>query len=137
MSGEGFPVAMNRDTAEGSSTWVCGYINLVDGPGSEDKIYDFINTWLAPASAQKFVTSRGYGHSNLSGIKARRLRLWPVQVLTTWTPIVTTRCNNLLCHMACVRKWLWNLKKLRLASRTGSVIGGAAYLLLLLRFQQH
>jgi len=70
LRAEGFPVAMNRDTAEGSSTWVCGYVNLVDGPGSEDKMYDFINARLAPASAQAFVTSRGYGHSNLLAMRS-------------------------------------------------------------------
>ena len=33
MSAEGYPIAMKRDTAEGSSSWVCGYVNLANGPG--------------------------------------------------------------------------------------------------------
>ena len=70
MRAEGFSVALNRNTREGSSTWNCGYVNLKDGPGAEDKMYDFINAWLSPGSAQAFVTSRGYGHSNLAAMKA-------------------------------------------------------------------
>lgn len=64
MQAEGHPVAMNRDAAEGSSTWVCGYVNLADGEGSEDKAYDFINAWLEPRTADYIVSAWGYGHSN-------------------------------------------------------------------------
>lgn len=64
MSYEGHPIAMKRDTDEGSSSWVCGYSRLADAPGSEDKFYDFINAWLEPVSAEYIVNSWGYGHSN-------------------------------------------------------------------------
>ncbi len=61
---EDVPVAMNRDTSEGSSTWVCGYVLLKDGNGSRDKAYDFIDAWLEDSSAEYLVTEWGYGHSN-------------------------------------------------------------------------
>jgi len=64
MSYEGHPIAMKRDTDEGSSSWVCGYSKLADAPGSEDKFYDFINAWLEPATVEYIVNSWGYGHSN-------------------------------------------------------------------------
>ncbi|MCL5778281.1 extracellular solute-binding protein [Limibaculum sp. FT325] len=70
MQAEGQPVAMNRDTAEGSSTWVCGYVDLKDGQGSEAKAYDFINAWLEHRTAEYIVTAWGYGHSNEAGMKA-------------------------------------------------------------------
>ena len=70
MQGEGHPVEMNLKTKEGSSTWVCGYVNMVDGPGSEDKMYYFINAWLEPRSAEYIVTEWGYGHSNLKAMLA-------------------------------------------------------------------
>ena len=64
MSYEGHPIAMKRDTDEGSSSWVCGYARLADAPGSEEKFYDFINAWLEPGTADYIVNSWGYGHSN-------------------------------------------------------------------------
>ncbi|WP_433990204.1 Spermidine/putrescine-binding periplasmic protein (plasmid) [Pseudoseohaeicola sp. NH-UV-7] len=76
MSYEGFPIAMKRDTAEGSSSWVCGYTKMAEGPGSEDKVYDFINAWLEPKTAEYIVNAWGYGHSNaeaLSGMSAEDL----------------------------------------------------------------
>ena len=35
LADEGHPVAFNREAEEGSSQWFCGFVNLVDGPGSE------------------------------------------------------------------------------------------------------
>lgn len=64
MSAEGHPIAMKRDTDEGSSSWVCGYSKLADAPGNEDKFYDFVNAWLAPRTADYIVSAWGYGHSN-------------------------------------------------------------------------
>ena len=57
-------VVFNRDTKEGSSTWVCGYTMMKDAPGSEQKAYDFLDAWLADSSAEYIVTEWGYGHSN-------------------------------------------------------------------------
>ena len=64
MTYEGHPIAVNRDTKEGASSWVCGYAKLADAPGSEDKFYDFINAWLEPKTASYLVTQWGYGHGN-------------------------------------------------------------------------
>ena len=61
---EELPVAMNRNTKEGSSTWVCGYTKMKDGPGSDDQVYDFLDAWLEDSSAEYMVTEWGYGHSN-------------------------------------------------------------------------
>lgn len=64
LKAEGHPVEMKRDTKEGASTWVCGYVNLVGGEGSEDQMYDFLNAWMEPRSADYLVSAWGYGHSN-------------------------------------------------------------------------
>ena len=37
----GAPVKIKRDTDEGMSTWVCGYVRLKDAPGNADKAYDY------------------------------------------------------------------------------------------------
>jgi spermidine/putrescine transport system substrate-binding protein len=64
LIGEGVPVASNRETTEGSSSWFCGYVNVVDGPNSEDLMYDFLNAWMEPASADYIVEAWGYGSGN-------------------------------------------------------------------------
>ena len=63
MTEEGFPVGFARETTEGSSLWLCGYVNLKDGQGSEDKAYDFLNAMLDPSSTQALLDA-GYGQSN-------------------------------------------------------------------------
>ena len=37
---------------------------MKDAPGSEQKAYDFLDAWLADASAEYIVTEWGYGHTN-------------------------------------------------------------------------
>ena len=64
MVADGHPIAFNRSPEEGSSVWFCGYVNLVDGPGSEDKAHDFVNAWLSPSSVDYIVNEWGYGNSN-------------------------------------------------------------------------
>ncbi|HUF56696.1 MAG TPA: extracellular solute-binding protein, partial [Thermohalobaculum sp.] len=68
MQAEGSPVEMNRDTEEGYSTWVCGYVKLAGGEGSDEKFYDFINAWLEPETADYIVNAWGYGHSNAAAM---------------------------------------------------------------------
>jgi spermidine/putrescine transport system substrate-binding protein len=70
MKAEDHPIAFEREPAEGSSTWFCGYVNLKNGPGSEDKAYDFINAWLDPRTATYIVENWGYGHSNTEAVAA-------------------------------------------------------------------
>ena len=41
-----------------------GYVNVKDGPGNEDKAYDFINAWLDHGSAKGLLENFGYAHSN-------------------------------------------------------------------------
>jgi spermidine/putrescine transport system substrate-binding protein len=64
LQDDGYPVAFQREAVEGSSSWFCGMINLKDGPGSEDKAYDFINSWLRPDAGPELLDAIGYGHTN-------------------------------------------------------------------------
>ena len=67
MVEEGYPIGYQREATEGSSLWLCGYVNLADGGGSEDKAYDFINAMLDPSTAAPLMDA-GYGHSNNTGM---------------------------------------------------------------------
>lgn len=68
LAAEGIPVAMKRDTDEGLSTWVCGYVLLKDAPGNIDKAYDFLNAVSAPDVSSYLVSEWGYGHGNAEGM---------------------------------------------------------------------
>ena len=68
LRAEGYPVGYQREPAEGSSTWFCGYVNFKDAPGSEDKAYDFINSWLRPEAVGPLIENFGYGHSNAAAM---------------------------------------------------------------------
>lgn len=69
MQGDGYNVGFQREAAEGSSAWFCGYVNLVDGPGSEEKAHDFIESFLSAETADYIVNEWGYGHSNTSAMR--------------------------------------------------------------------
>lgn len=60
----GAPIKAKKDTAEGLSTWVCGYVHLKDAPGSAEKTYDFLNSINTPEVAQFLLSDWGYGHGN-------------------------------------------------------------------------
>ncbi len=64
LAADGFPVAMKKDTDEGLSTWVCGYVHLAGGGGDVDKIYDYLNAVLSPDVTEYIVADWGYGHAN-------------------------------------------------------------------------
>jgi spermidine/putrescine-binding protein len=66
----GAPIKSKRDTAEGQSTWVCGYVRLKDAPGSEEKAYQYLSAVNAPEVANYMVTEWGYGHGNAKGMAA-------------------------------------------------------------------
>ncbi len=70
LKGEGVPIAMNRDTEEGISTWVCGYVMLKDAPGDPQKAYDFLSAVNQPAVSDYIVRTYGYGHGNGAGMAA-------------------------------------------------------------------
>ncbi len=65
-----FPVGFQRQAAEGASSWFCGYINLKDAPGSEDKAYDFINAWLEEGTAKALLENFGYAATQTAGMAA-------------------------------------------------------------------
>ncbi len=64
LKSENFPVGFNRAPAEGAATWFCGFVNMKDGPGNEDKAYDHINSLLAHSSAQPLLDAIGYALAN-------------------------------------------------------------------------
>lgn len=67
MAAEGRPIAYQREPVEGSSLWLCGYVNMKDGPGSEDKVYDFINSMLDVSATQPLLDN-GFGHANAAAL---------------------------------------------------------------------
>ena len=67
MLEEGRPIAFEREAAEGSSLWLCGYVNMADGEGSEDKAYDYLNSFLSPANVMPLLAS-GYGSANVTAL---------------------------------------------------------------------
>jgi spermidine/putrescine transport system substrate-binding protein len=69
MRAENIPVAFNRTATEGASNWFCGYVNMKDAAGSEDKAYDFINAWLDKGSARGLLDNYGYAHANDAAMK--------------------------------------------------------------------
>ncbi len=64
LQNDNYPVGFERAPKEGSSMFFCGYVNLKNGPGKEDKAYDYINAWLAPSAAKALLDTIGYGHTS-------------------------------------------------------------------------
>lgn len=69
LRNDNYDVGFQREAKEGSSTWFCGFVNLKDGPGSEDKLYDFVNAWISPESAKPLLENIGYGLTNAKGME--------------------------------------------------------------------
>ena len=67
---DGVAADVKRDTDEGLSTWVCGYVRLKGGEGDVAKQYDFLNAITDPAISGYLVNDWGYGHSNGKGMAA-------------------------------------------------------------------
>ncbi len=67
---DNYPVGFQRAPAEGISTWFCGMINMKDGPGSEEKAYDFVNSWLRIDAAPALIEAIGYGHASIPAMAA-------------------------------------------------------------------
>ena len=63
MVEEGFPIGFQREAKEGSSLWLCGYVNMKDSTSDEDLAYDFLNAML-DESATVPLLEAGYGQSN-------------------------------------------------------------------------
>jgi len=70
LQAEEFPVGFQRLAKEGAANWFCGYVNLKDGPGSEDKAYDFINAWLDDGTAKGLLENIGYATTQTAGMAA-------------------------------------------------------------------
>ncbi len=70
MVEEGRPIGFQRETSEGSSLWLCGYVNLANGQGVEDKAYDYINAMLAESSVVPLLDA-GYGSSNAAALTSQ------------------------------------------------------------------
>lgn len=68
MAEEGRPIAFERNTTEGSSLWLCGYVKL-DGKGDEAKAYDYVNAVLSP-SASAALLADGFGQANQAAMSA-------------------------------------------------------------------
>ncbi len=68
LQGEKFPIGFNRTPKEGASNWFCGYVNLKNGPGKEDKVYDFINAWLDDGTAKGLLENIGYATTQTAGM---------------------------------------------------------------------
>lgn len=63
MVEEGRPIAFQREATEGSSLWLCGYVNLEGSPGNADKAYDYLNAFLRADNVLPLLDS-GYGSAN-------------------------------------------------------------------------
>lgn len=62
------PIKSKKDTDEGISTWVCGYVLFKDAPGDADKAYDYLNAINDPEVAKVLVKDWGYGQANAKGM---------------------------------------------------------------------
>ena len=67
---DNYPVGFQRAPKEGISTWYCGMVNMKDGPGKEEKAYDFVNSWIRPDAAPALIEAIGYGLSNVKAMAA-------------------------------------------------------------------
>jgi len=69
LAEEDFPVGFARNTEEGTSVWLCGYVNMTEGEGSEDLVYDYVNALLSEASAGPLLEN-GFGSANDAALQA-------------------------------------------------------------------
>ncbi len=69
MADEGFNVGFARNTSEGTSVWLCGYVNMIDGTADEALAYDYVNAVLSDASAGPLLDN-GFGSANDAALQA-------------------------------------------------------------------
>jgi spermidine/putrescine-binding protein len=70
LAREGHPVALKRETAEGASTWVCGFVDLAGGQAGDELVYDYFNAALEDRVARYLVETWAYGHSNQAAMRS-------------------------------------------------------------------
>lgn len=83
---QNFPIGFQRQAKEGASSWFCGWVNLKNGPGKEDKAYDFMNAWLDHGSAKGLLDNFGYAATetvSMSMIDPAALKAADVDPITT------------------------------------------------------
>ena len=68
MVDEGYPIGFQRETAEGSSLWLCGFVNMKNNEGVEAKAYDYVNAILDPSSTDALLAD-GFGQSNAKAME--------------------------------------------------------------------
>ncbi|MEZ5913698.1 MAG: extracellular solute-binding protein [Paracoccaceae bacterium] len=61
---EELPAKMLRNDNVSATSWVCGYVNLKDGPGSEDAFYDYLNALSSVQTGKYIIENWGYAHAN-------------------------------------------------------------------------
>ncbi len=64
LRADNFPVGFQRQAKEGASSWFCGWVNIKNGPGKQDKAYDFVNAWLDHDAAKALLANVGYASTN-------------------------------------------------------------------------
>ncbi|MBL4628980.1 MAG: extracellular solute-binding protein [Roseicyclus sp.] len=69
MAEEGFPIGYARNTAEGTSVWLCGYVNMLEGTADEALAYDYVNALLSDVSAGPLLDN-GFGSANDVALQA-------------------------------------------------------------------
>jgi spermidine/putrescine transport system substrate-binding protein len=70
LADQAFPVGFARNTDEGTSVWLCGYVNMAEGEGSEELAYDYVNALLSEASAGPLLEN-GFGSANDAALQAQ------------------------------------------------------------------
>jgi len=83
---EGYPVGFNRSPKEGSATFFCGLVNMKDGPGNEENVYDWVNSLQSDEGAAAVVDAIGYASSNLKAMS----KLSPDDLKAAFLDPVTT-----------------------------------------------
>ena len=70
LADEGFPIGFQREATEGSSLWLCGYVNMAESESDEDLVYDYINALLDPSATMPLMEA-GFGHANQAAFDAQ------------------------------------------------------------------
>lgn len=70
LQAEKFPIGFNRAPKEGSTTFFCGFVNMKDGPGKEEKVYDWVNSMFAVESLPAIIEAIGYINTNKAATDA-------------------------------------------------------------------
>lgn len=70
LQAEEFPVGFNRSPKEGSTSFFCGFVNMKDGPGNEEKVYDWVNSMFAVDSLPAIIDAIGYANTNKAATDA-------------------------------------------------------------------